>query len=194
MLFNLVLMTLDEGDRSFVEQLYEKHKKKIYEIAYSILRNSHDAEDIVNEVMINVIKNLDKFVQCDGNEILAQLVIYSRNAAINLYKSKKRRDANEMSYTYVNEEGEYEDIEVADEIPGLDDVLLSRENSEIVLKYLRQLTQEQQDVIMLVYGLGYSNVEAAKVLGITPNAVGMRLYKAKKKLLALGGDELRERV
>ena len=194
MLFYLALLTLDEDKQDFVGQLYEKHKKKIYEIAYKILKNRHDAEEIVDEVMINVIGNVEKFVQSDGNETLAQLVIYSRNAAINLYKVKKRRSEHEIPFTYLNEDGDNEDIEIEDDAPGMDDVLLSKENSEIVAKYVKQLTFEQQDVIMLVYTLGYSNVEAANVLGISSNAVGMRLFKAKKKLLELGGDELHELV
>lgn len=194
MLFYVALMTLDEENREFVGQLYEKHKKKIYEIAYAILKNRHDAEEIVDEVMINVIDNVEKFVQSDGNETLAQLVIYSRNAAINLYKVKKRRSANEIPFTYLNEEGDNEDIEIEDDAPGMDDVLLSKENSEIVARYVKQLTLEQQDAIMLVYTLGYSNVEAANVLGISSNAVGMRLFKAKKKLIEIGGDELHELV
>ena len=194
MLFYLALLTLDEDKQDFVGQLYEKHKKKIYEIAYKILKNRHDAEEIVDEVMINVIGNVEKFVQSDGNETLAQLVIYSRNAAINLYKVKKRRSEHEIPFTYLNEDGDNEDIEIQDDAPGMDEVLLSKENSEIVAKYVKQLTLEQQDVIMLVYTLGYSNVEAANVLGISSNAVGMRLFKAKKKLLELGGDELHELV
>ena len=194
LLFYVALMTLDEENQEFVGQLYEKHKKKIYEIAYAILKNRHDAEEIVDEVMINVIDNVEKFVQSDGNETLAQLVIYSRNAAINLYKVKKRRSANEIPFTYLNEEGDNEDIEIEDDAPGMDDVLLSKENSEIVARYVKQLTLEQQDAIMLVYTLGYSNVEAANVLGISSNAVGMRLFKAKKKLIEIGGDELHELV
>ena len=194
MLFYVALMTLDEENQEFVGQLYEKYKKKIYEIAYAILKNRHDAEEIVDEVMINVIDNVEKFVQSDGNETLAQLVIYSRNAAINLYKVKKRRSANEIPFTYLNEEGDNEDIEIEDDAPGMDDVLLSKENSEIVARYVKQLTLEQQDAIMLVYTLGYSNVEAANVLGISSNVVGMRLFKAKKKLIEIGGDELHELV
>lgn len=187
-------MTLDEEGQNFVWKLYEEHKRRIYKISYSILKNKHDAEDAVDEVMINVINNVEKFVQSNGNEILAQLVIYTRNAAINIYNAKKRRGAHEVSYTYINEEGETENIDIEDNGPGADEVLLRKENSEIVAKYVKQLTFEQQDVIMLVFTLGYSNVEAAKVLGISPNAVGMRLYKAKKKLLELGGDALHELV
>lgn len=194
MLFYIALLTLDEENQDFVGRLYEKHKKKMYEIAYAILKNRHDADEIVNDVMINVINNVEKFVQSDGKEILAQLVIYTRNAAINCYNAKKRRAAHEVSYTYINEDGEYEDVEIEDDASGIDDVLLSKENAEIVKKYLKQLTQEQQDAIALVFELGYSNVEAATVLGISPNAVGMRLFKAKKKLLEIGGDDLRELI
>ena len=194
MLFYAALMTLDETHRDFVRQLYETHKKKIYEIAYSILKNRHDAEETVDEVMIRVINNVEKFMQSDGNEILAQLVIYSRNTAIKLYNAKKKRSKYELPFTYSNEDGENEDIDLVDDGAGVDEVVLSKLNSEIVAKYIKQLTIEHQDVIMLVYTLGYSNVEAAKVLRITPNAVGMRLFKAKKKLLELGGDTLHELV
>ena len=194
MLFYIFLQTLDEKNQDFVEGIFEENKKRIFEIANAILKNRHDADEIVDEVMINVIKNVEKFVQSDGNEILAQLVIYTRNAAINCYNAKKRRSAHEVSLTYINEDGEYEDIEVTDDISDIDDVLLSKENAEKIKKYLKQLTQEQQDAIMLVFELGYSNVEAATVLGISPNAVGMRLFKAKKKLLEIGGDDLRELI
>ena len=83
MLFYIVLQTLDEKNQDFVEGIFEENKKRIFEIANAILKNRHDADEIVDEVMINVIKNVEKFVQSDGNEILAQLVIYTRNAAIN---------------------------------------------------------------------------------------------------------------
>ena len=194
MLFYSALMALDDADRDFVSRIYEQYNKKIYSLAYAILKNSHDAEEIVDEVMIKVIKNVEKFVQSDGNQLPAQLVIYSRNAAINLYRSKKRRAARESSYTYMDEDGEFRDIEYGDDSFDIDEVLLREENAKIVAKYLKQLKPEYQDTIMLIYALGYSYEEAAGVLGISPNAVGMRLYNAKKKLLALGGDELYERI
>lgn len=185
LLFLFALMELDDDNQKFVSDLYEKHKKQMYEIAYSILKNRHDADEVVDEAMLNVIKNIEKFVQSNGNEIDAQLVTYTRNAAINCYNAKKRRAAHEVSYTYINEDEEYEDIEIEDNAASTDELVLSKENSEIVAKYLKQLSKEQQDVIVLVFAHGHSNVEAAKILGISANAVGMRLFKAKKRLLEL---------
>lgn len=194
MLFYSFLAVLDAEDRSFAEQLFEKYHKYIYEIVYNILNNHQDSEDTVDEVMINIIKNIDRFNNASGNDIVAQIVIYSRNAAINLYNKNKRRNKVEGYYTYVNDENEFEEIEYEDTSETVEERIITQETVEIVRKDLTQLTPEHRDVIKLVFVLGYSNVQAARVLHITPNAVGLRLFKAKKKLLELAGGELNERI
>ena len=194
MLFYSFLAVLDAEDRSFAEQLFEKYHKYIYEIVYNILNNHQDSEDTVDEVMINIMKNIDRFNNASGNDIVAQIVIYSRHAAINLYNKNKRRNKVEGYYTYVNEENEFEEIEYEDTSETVEERIITQETVEIVRKYLRQLTPEHRDVIKLVFVLGYTNVQVARVLHITPNAVGLRLFKAKKKLLELAGGELNERI
>ncbi len=194
MLFYSFLAVLDAEDRSFAEQLFEKYHKYIYEIVYNILNNHQDSEDTVDEVMINIMKNIDRFNNASRNDIVAQIVIYSRHAAINLYNKNKRRNKVEGYYTYVNEENEFEEIEYEDTSETVEERIITQETVEIVRKYLRQLTPEHRDVIKLVFVLGYTNVQVARVLHITPNAVGLRLFKAKKKLLELAGGELNERI
>lgn len=194
MLFYSFLAVLDAEDRSCAEQIFEKYHKYIYEIAYNILHNHQDAEDTLDEVMINIMKNIERFNHASRNDIEAQIVIYSRNAAINLYNKNKRRKTVEVPFTYVNDEDELEEIEIEDIDVSMDEVIITNETVEIVRHYLSQLSIEQKDVIKLIYALGYSNVEAAKVLHITPNAVGLRLFKAKKRLLELAGGDLNERI
>lgn len=194
MLFYSFLAVLDAEDRSFAEQLFEKYHKYIYKITYNILNNHQDSEDTVDDVMINIIKNIDRFNNASGNDIVAQIVIYSRHAAINLYNKNKRRNKVEGYYTYVNDENEFEEIEYEDTSETVEERIITQETVEIVRKYLRQLTPEHRDVIKLVFVLGYTNVQVARVLHITPNAVGLRLFKAKKKLLELAGGELNERI
>ena len=194
MLFYIYLATLDNNERNLAKSIFEQYHKLIYEVAYKVLNNSHDAEDTVGEVMINVIKNIDRFTNVGRNDIQAQLVIYSRNAAINLYNKNKRRSKTVQSFTYLNDDGELEDIDIFNTTDNIDDTILSKETTEIINGYLEKLPQEYQDIIELVYGMGYTNVEAARVLNITPNAVGLRLFRAKKRLLELAGGELYERV
>lgn len=194
MLFYSFLAVLDAEDRNFAEQLFEKYHKYIYEIVYNILNNHQDSEDTVDEVMINIIKNIDRFNNASVNDIVAQIVIYSRHAAINLYNKNKHRNKIEGYYTYENDEDEFEEIEYEDTSETVEERIITRETVEIVRKYLKQLTPEHRDVIKLVFVLGYTNVQAARVLHITPNVVGLRLFKAKKKLLELAGGELNERI
>lgn len=194
MLFTVMLAALEEDERSLAEQIYIKHKQQIYKIAYSILNNHHDAEDVLNDVMLNVINNIEKFVDSDGNKTAAQIVIYSRNAAINRYNKNKRKAETESSVTYMDEDGTRNNVDIPDDDANLEEIILRDETSAIVRRYLLQLPQEYQDAITLVYGYGYSNKAAAGILEITPNALTLRLFKAKKKLLELAGGELCEHI
>lgn len=194
MLFYIYLAALADDQRALAERIFEENHKLIFEVSYKILNNIQDAEDIINEVMINVIKNIDRFTDVGQNDIKAQIVAYSRNASINLYNKNKRRNIASQSITYLNEEGILEDIDILDDSGDVEDIILTKETVEIISKYLKKLPEEYQNVIELVYGMGYTNVEAARVLNTTPNAVGLKLFKAKKRLLKMAGGKLYERI
>ena len=61
----VILEIRDEEDRSFVEQVYEQNKHKLYLIAYDILENHHDAEDCVNDVIVAIIDHLQRYQAAD---------------------------------------------------------------------------------------------------------------------------------
>ena len=194
MLCNCLLDAMDEDERRCAEDIFQQYHKLIFEIAYGILRRHLDAEDALNEVMINIMKNIERFTHASRNDIEAQIVIYTRNTSINLYNKNKRRNKVEVPVTYLNDEEDPEDMETEDVDQRVEDIVLAKETKEIVRAHLMSLPMEYRDAIKLVYALGYSNVEAAKVLHISPNAVGLRLYKAKKKLLEVAGGELIGRI
>ncbi len=189
-----IVETLSEDERSLAEKIYTEYKKYIYLQAYKILNNKQDAEDVVDRVMLDVLSNIEKFSSSDRNEIAAQIVIYTRNSAINVYRKNKRRADSEVGLVYINDDDEMTDIDLTDSSADVEKIALSHETADIIKRHLLNLPKEQQDAISLVYGLGYSNVEAAKILGISTNAVALRIYKAKKKLLKIAGGELRERI
>lgn len=194
MLFFSMLAAMDAEERRCAEEIFEQYHTLIYGMAYGILRRHLDAEDALNEVMINVMKNMERFIHASRNDIEAQIVIYTRNTAINLYNKNKRRNKVEVPITYVNDEENLEDIEMEDMEQRVEEIVLNQETKDIVKAHLKNLPMEYRDAIKLVYALGYSNVEAAKVLQISPNAVGLRLYRAKKKLIEVAGGELIGRV
>lgn len=191
MLFFSLLAELDAEGQNCVQEIYEQHHDLIYKIAYQILKRPQDAEDTLDEVMINVIKNIEHFLNAKPTEVIAQLTVYSRNAAINQYRRNERRSKAETSLTYDDGE-DMPDIDYPDPEQNVEELILSKETADIVRKHIKQLPTQMQEAIELVYGFGYSNNEAARVLNITPNAVTLRLFKARKLLMKKVGKELHD--
>ena len=187
MCFYLLLSSLTDEDRAFVENVYTDYGDYMYTVAYDILKNRQDAEDTVNDAMCKIIKYLSKFDGAANEEICNMVVICIRsivkNKAIDNYnKNKRRKNISEDFYYKNDEDGSYTERDFADESLALEDMVIKKEECEIVRKALLNLTEDMQDAVNLVYMCGYSSVEAADFLGISDSAVRARLFKARKKL------------
>ena len=187
MYFYLLLSALTDEDRLFVENLYIEYGNYMYAVAYDILKHKQDAEDAVNDAMCKIIKYLSKFEDSASEEICNMVTICIRsivkNKAIDNYNKNKKRTKHQADY-YVKdvEDDSYVMRDFEDEQFVLEDVVIKKEECEIIRKALLKLTDDMQDAINLVYMCGYSCVEAADFLGISDGAVRARLFKARKKL------------
>jgi RNA polymerase sigma-70 factor (ECF subfamily) len=59
-----------------------------------------------------------------------------------------------------------------------------REELNALEKAIRELPQDLKDPLILTALEGYSQAEAAELLGLSQKAVGMKVYRARKLLLA----------
>lgn len=189
MFFLMLVNGLENGERECAERIYLDYGERIYGIALKITKNKHDAEDVLDNVMINIMKNITRFMSAGRDDIEAQIAIYTRNEAINLYRHKKRRNEKEIPYTDCGEEENTVDTSSATE-----KIVITEETVETVRNYLAMLPPDYEEALCLVYKYGYSHAEAAKILHITENNFTVRLHRAKQKLLSISGDELYERT
>lgn len=185
MQFLILLSSLNEEDRTFIEALYYRYGDFMYKTALDILHDSHDAEDAVMDVMCKIIKYAAKFDGASDTQIQNQIVIGIRTTvkrkAIDCYNARKKVKQNEL-YLYELEESNFE-IEDMDGDPK--ELLLAKESRLAVQKALTLLPKAQQDAINLVYYGGYSTEEAADFLNITVEALRGRLHKARNNLKKL---------
>lgn len=185
MQFLILLSSLNEEDRTFIEALYYRYGDFMYKTALDILHDSHDAEDAVMDVMCKIIKYAAKFDGASDTQIQNQIFIGIRTTvkrkAIDCYNARKKVKQNEL-YLYELEESNFE-IEDMDGDPR--ELLLSKESRLAVQKALTLLSKAQQDAINLVYYGGYSTSEAADFLNITVEALRGRLHKARNNLKKL---------
>ena len=168
-IFNLLE---DKAERNLAEAIYKKHKKAMYGVAYSILKNRADAEDAVMDAVYKIINNISKFDSEDSEKTRSLVMIIVRNVAINKYNYNKSHataaleDAESELYT--------------EESP--EEYFCNAESYAELLSEIRALEPIYRDVILMKYLYDYSNFEIAAMLGISESTVRVRLMRGKKLL------------
>ena len=66
----IILAINDEEDRIFVEDIYNQYGKKIYKVAFNILKNEADANDCFHDVIKIIIDNLERFRSASYEHLL----------------------------------------------------------------------------------------------------------------------------
>lgn len=168
-----LLNVYDAETRLRLETLYHGYKKLLYAIAMSILKDHHEAQDIVQETMIKVSENMDKIDFISSPKTKAYLCMIVRNLAINRYNRSKKL----MLYNAeeVMETSTYEAI-VQEEL------FVEHYNKEAFEQYLKFIPSNYAEIITLRYYFELEIPEISDLLGITANNVSVRLSRALKNL------------
>lgn len=143
----------------FIEQI-EKYKKQMYVVAYSILKNPTDAEDVVQEALLTSYERLHTLQ--DEEKFKPWLMRILVNQA-KMYIRKNSR------IVYIGNEEEIDQVTAKNNYEEIWDVVLSL-NSKLSL------------VVILYYSQGYSVKEISKIAGIPAGTVKSRLSKARELL------------
>lgn len=171
-----------DEQRVTVETLFETYKNLMYNTAYSVLKNPHDAEDAVADTLVKVCRSIDKF---HGESEKAQRLLlyeYTKNTAIDRYRERKRKTCLSLN-----------EILTADD-PDSDpcDIVLAEDFGNMQLP-LSRLPQKYKDLLIMRYGEGLKYKEIADLLHIKETTVATRLMRAKAMLLKLYETEGKHR-
>ena len=137
----------------------EKYMDNIYRVAYSWTKNSHDANDVTQDVLIQLYKTTKEFES--DSHIKNWLIKVTVNQCKMLFRSP---------WNKMEDIGEYADTLGFEEESHLD-----------LFQAVMQLDKKYRVPILLFYYEGYS-AEIASILGILEKTVSTRLFRAKAKL------------
>ena len=166
-LFNAVL----DGEKyDKATDIYKKYYSTMLYTANSILFDKEFAEDAVSESMIKIIKNLDKISEVSSYRTRSYIVIIVRNTALNFLKKLK---------AIPEEPSDALDDVPANDVSLIND-LLSKENYQEMIKAIRTLPGSLANTLYLSVIGDMNDKQISKILGISSNAVRMRLSRAKK--------------
>ena len=86
--FNECIARMCKGDKSALREIYEEYLSYLYSIAYSVLRNKENAEDVTSECFIKLWQTADRYKAGHGHK--GDLATIVRNMCIDLLRKQGR--------------------------------------------------------------------------------------------------------
>lgn len=154
-------------------ELYNTYKKELYYIAYSVVKNTSDAEDILQDAFIRIAKNLHKIGEVKCNKTRGYLVIIVRNLSFSYYTNKKK--SGQVEYN------ENIDVECEDAVT-LEDYMINVEKGNKLAEAMSKLHPNYADILTLRYYYEFTIPEIAEQLGYSINQVNVTMFRARKAL------------
>jgi len=166
-----------------MESAVREHARLVYRIAYSVLRNHHDAEDATQETFVRVLRYKKKLEGVrDPKTWLARIAW-----RVAVERSKKRPEIS-MSETEVANAV----IELRSQLASAEESTLGKEMAELLASLISALPGPLRDALRLSTIEELSPTGIAKVLRTSEASVRSRLFRArqilKEKLSALEGS------
>ncbi len=184
-LFTVLLNLSDDDHQNFILDLYNQYNKLIHSIALNYIHNNQDADDILNSVMVKVIKHIHVFEGCSEKELISLIVTYSRSTANDYYRKNKRIIEKESKIGIINDDDDKISNDIIDRSMDVENIVITNEIIETVKKALLELSQTDQEIIKLRLLQEHNSKEIAYILNISVNAADLRYKNARGRLLRL---------
>ena len=160
-----ILAAIAHGDKEALQHLYQSTRTAVYGFALSILKNRHDAEDILQEVYIRIFHSSDSY-RPEGKP-MAWIFAITRNLALMRLREGRR-------YGELPEEARAQ-------IPAKDSGL-STEDRMALDAAMQGLTDEERQIVMLHAMTGMKHREIAEVMELALPTVLSKYHRAIKKM------------
>jgi RNA polymerase sigma-70 factor, ECF subfamily len=170
------------GERDAYRVLVERHSRNVYQLAYRMMGNSQDAEEVVQEAFLRGYQKLKQFA---GNANFGTWVYrIAANHAIDLLRQRKSEESHRGHPRTVAADGlEVDPIsQVSDTAPSPERLAGSSELAARMTAALGTLTPAERTAIVMRHWDGCAIEEIATVLKSNANATKNTVFRAVAKL------------
>ena len=178
-----LLARIAKRERRAFEELYARYANILYATAMKFLKQDADAQDVVQDVFIQIWDKANLYDPAKGKPLTWALTL-TRNRSIDRIRAIQRRSRLR---------DDFEKETVMDESAGLREALSgvdASEKGQILRDAVGQLSAEQRRVIELAFFRGLTQSEIAEKLGEPLGTIKARARRGLMKLKDILGHQL----
>ncbi len=170
-----LLLDISNGDKTALSELYGLTKSSVYGFALSILKNSFDAEDILQNCFIKIWENAKMYKK--GTKPMAWILTVTKNLCyMKLREQKKSCSIDEEEFSF---------------LPSNDNTSLTAENRTVLEAAFKAISDDERQIVMLHSVSGLKFREIAVLLDFPVATVLSKYHRAIKKMqTAVGGENV----
>ena len=167
--------TARENDRARVDREFEERLAECgplaFRVAYGVLRNAADAEDVAQEALLKAYRKFERLRE--PARFRGWLVRIAFRMALDRWRSARRREKREK---------QWEPAEQRSSGPTVEELAASSEFQARLERAMEELPEKFRSVVLLAGIQGYTLEEVSGMLGTPMGTVKSRLFFARKKL------------
>jgi RNA polymerase sigma-70 factor (ECF subfamily) len=175
---------LRAGDGSAFEELVRAHGARVLAVTRRFLRSEEDARDAVQETFLSAFKSIAGFHE--GSKLSTWLHRIAVNAALMKLRAQRRKPEEPIDELLPRFRKDGHRADPAPAWRDSADTALQRQETRLLVRQCIDRLPEGHRTVLLLRDIEELNTEeTARLLEITPNAVKVRLHRARQALREL---------
>ena len=175
-----LMLRVKQGESGAFAELVDKYKQPVMNVAYRMLRDATEAEDLAQNVFIQVHKSAQRYEV--ASKFSTWLFTIARNLCLNEIRRRSRHLTSSLDAPHPDHEDQplhqFEDIKIA----SPPESLLHGELEAKITQVLGELPENQRLAIVLCRQEELSYEEIAKVLGCSVSATKSLIHRGRETL------------
>lgn len=177
-----LMMACRQGRQEALEELYRRHHRAVFAFIFRLVHDRQLAEDLVQETFLRVYGSRKRWQP--KSKFTSWLYRIARNLCIDEKRRYWNRLVQRDTDTQIGSPRDAQSTIDQAEDKGCDarQHYTEKVHAEIIRRAVDSLSRDQREVIILNKYHGLSYMEIAEILGVTPESIKQRAYRAHIKL------------
>lgn len=175
----IVIMTIEsDDDRTFMSDVYVKHRALMVKIARNFTSDNADIGDIISESCVALIKHIDSLRDMEEKPLRSYVAVTTKSKAIDLCRKKQREQAKIKPLT----------DDVIEQTPDplvIEQKISLQSEIDSVKQALQALPEKERETLRMRFFEEMEVHQIAEVMGITENAVYRYIMFGRQHLKAM---------